>query len=155
MLCGLLTAGGGGADEPNASAPKLNEPAPSKATQEPTATQTSTPEAPKLSYQSSCEDDYPVVFQTGDSSENTMTGFRFVGEMDLQNSGDAPARVRAQFTWLFFGGGSTSLTKTMTVPAGAHRKVGFVKPSTLAEVSNMAGHQVGDKLCKARATLLP
>ena len=109
---------------------------------------------PDVSYESSCQDDFPLVFQTGDNSELTMTGFRFVGEVDLYNDGDAPGQVRVEMTWLFFGGGSTSLTRTVEVPAGGHRNVGLIKPSTLDEVSRMAGHQPGDKLCKAQATLI-
>jgi hypothetical protein len=109
---------------------------------------------PDVSYSSSCQDDYPLVFQTGDGSEMTHTGYRFVAEVDLYNDGGAPGRVRVKMTWLFFGGGSTSMTKTVEVRAEGHRKVGFVQPSTQAEVSNMLGHQHGDKLCEPHATVL-
>jgi hypothetical protein len=131
----------------------LNEPTIEPATPTPEPEPTAEPE-PHMTFTSSCEDEWPLLFQTGDSSENTMTGFRFVGEVDVYNDGNAAGEASVTFTWLYFGSGSASLTKTVSVGAGGHRNVGFVEPATVDEISNMAGHQHGDKMCKTDAIML-
>lgn len=101
----------------------------------------------KVTFDSSCNDDWPVVFQT--------QPYRFVAETHVHNRGNVPAEVMVTTDWLFFGGGKTSLSKKVRLKPGATLRVPFSKPASLDEVSRMVGWQHGDRMCRTAADASP
>lgn len=127
---------------------------PSGFTDEPTAQEDTTtldqqpaeeePPPYAVSLVSSCDDEYPVVFQTDP--------FRLVAEVEATNEGSETAEVDVTTAWLFFGGGKTRLTKTVVLEPAETKRVAFSKPSNYAEISKMVGWQPGDTMCRSRGS---
>jgi hypothetical protein len=104
------------------------------------------PPAPAISVaRSSCEDDWPVVLQP---RTDGTTGL--VAEARVVNDGTAAGTVTVTAEWLYFGGGSTSMAKTVTLDPGQGRRVAFTKTVPLSEGQRMVGHQHGDEMCRIR-----
>lgn len=106
------------------------------------------PPAPVVDYvlESSCEDEYPVVFQTDPP--------RLVAEAKATNTGNVPVTLDVTTTWFFFGGGEAKKTKRVRLEVAADERVPFSKPSSVSELSRMAGWQHDDTLCETTAKVV-
>lgn len=141
------------ADEPEGPGDQANPPA--ITTPPPAPSKTPKPEF-DVTYTSTCMDDFPQVFVTGDYSDNTRTGYRFIADVTVYNDGDIRARPFVTVSWLLVGGERVTMERMMRdLPPGQHRRVGFTKPATFDQVSRMAAHRAGDKLCTAKVNALP
>jgi hypothetical protein len=98
-------------------------------------------------FASSCNDDWPVVYQTSPN--------RFVSEVMLWNAGSAESAVRVWTDWFFFGGGKTRKTLPLiTLEPGQKRRVAVSKPATSSQLLRMTGWQHGDRMCKSQVVIV-
>lgn len=138
LLAVALTACGGHPESSNAQAVRMS-PVHVKATKSrPTH---------RVTYSASCNDQWPVVFQTSPP--------RLVSEVTLHNRGSAATRVQVWTDWFFFGGGSDrKMLAPITLAPGETKRVAVSKPVDGAELLKMAGWKHGDRMCRSRVTML-
>jgi hypothetical protein len=80
------------------------------------------PPDPKGTYNHSCD------YVLGDFTSYTPSGYRFLADVTLHNTGNVGTVDEVKAIWLQAGGGRVVETKTVRVPAGGRKRVGFTKP---------------------------
>lgn len=89
----------------------------------------------------------------GDFTENSKSGYRFLADAELDNTGNIGTVTKITATWYLGGGDKIVKSKTVKVPTGAAgQRVGFTVPATQDQIDR---HQSldGDNTCKVEATL--
>jgi hypothetical protein len=81
------------------------------------------PPAPKpdAKYGQSCD------YVLGDFSDYTATGFRFIADANITNTGNVGVVVEVKASWTQVGTKPVVMTKTIKVPTGAKRRAAFTK----------------------------
>jgi hypothetical protein len=106
-----------------------------------------TPE-PDGTYTSSCD------YVLGDFTEHTKTGFRFIAEAKLQNTGNIGTVLRVKAVWYLSGGGKVKRTKTVRLRPGHTKRAGFTVPVGSDEIDRYQALGYGDDRCKVKAAMV-
>lgn len=86
----------------------------------------------------------------GDFTESA-SGFRFVADAELQNTGNIGIVVRVMATWKQAGGVPIKVVKTAKVPVNRSKHVGITRVASQDEIDL---HQATDQGCKVKATIV-
>lgn len=120
-------------------------------TTEPTTTKPTTTEPPpepdpNATYSHSCD------YVLGDFSE-TASGFRFLADANLRNSGNVGVNVKVTATWFLAGGDQVTDQRTIKLAVDDRERVGF---SVIATQDQIDLHQALDagKTCNVKAALI-
>lgn len=109
------------APEPTSETSATETPSPTDFT--PSITPDAAPEPqPSGTFRHSCD------YVLGDGSNYTSTGYRFVADVNLQNTGNVGTVNQVTATWFLAGGGKVTETKSVRIPTGQRTRVGFTKP---------------------------
>lgn len=76
---------------------------------------------PDAKYGQSCD------YVLGDFTDYTATGFRFIADANITNTGNVGVVVSVRASWTQVGTKPVTMTKTIKVPTGAKRRVAFTK----------------------------
>lgn len=158
-LVALGTIFGGEDTEPVS---KAAQPAPTASSEpaEPTATPSeeptleyTTPEPrptadPDGTYESSCD------YVLGDFSENPRTGYRFVADVSMKNTGNIGLVNRVKATWYLSGGGKVVETKEVKVKAGRSKRVGITVPITNDQLDLHQSLGYNTETCRVRVAMI-
>lgn len=99
---------------------------------------------PKGKFDSVCD------YLLGDFTES-RSGYRFVADATLKNTGNVGLVVRVVASWDQIGGGPVRARKQARVRTGATRKVGFIVVATSDQINR---HQSAGSGCRVRATII-
>jgi hypothetical protein len=101
---------------------------------------------PDADYTSSCD------YLLGDFSESG-SGYRFVADARLKNVGNIGVEVKVVATWDLAGGQRVKAVKTVQLPEGKSKRVGFVEVATQDQIDAHQSLGFEQENCRVRATL--
>lgn len=87
----------------------------------------------------------------GDFTSNTPSGYRFVADATVTNTGNVGTISRVTAIWDQVGTEAVKSTKTIRVKAGGKRKVGFTLPVSQEQIDL---HQSADGECTVRSRII-
>lgn len=107
------------------------------------------PEAdPEVKFSHSCE------YLLGDFSEYTPTGFRFVADANLKNTGNVGVVARVHAIWFQAGGTKVEMTKFgVRIPYRGNKRVGFLKQVGNDEIDLIQALNYDDQ-CKVEVVMV-
>lgn len=147
----LTTLVGCAVDEP---AKQVKQAAPAAAdspTSSPSSTPTYTPPPspePDGTYRSSCD------YLLGDHTSYSQSGYRFVGDASMHNTGNIGTVNEVKAIWFLAGGGKIEETRKVRVPAGKRKRVGITKPIGGDEIDLHQSLGYNTKTCKVTVSIL-
>jgi hypothetical protein len=101
---------------------------------------------PDAKYGQSCD------YVLGDFSEYSASGFRFIADANLTNTGNIGVVVSVKASWTQVGTKPIVMTKTIKVPTGAKRRVAFTKQVGQNEIDLIQSADYNHQ-CKVVATI--
>lgn len=107
------------------------------------------PEAdPEVKFSHSCE------YILGDFTEYSSTGYRFVADANLKNTGNVGVVSRVHATWFQAGGGKVEMTKFgVRIPYNGNKRVGFLKQVGENEIDLIQAMNYDDQ-CKVDVVMV-
>jgi hypothetical protein len=100
---------------------------------------------PDADYTSVCD------YLLGDFSDNTRTGYRFVADADITNTGNIGIVVRVNVSWRQIGTNPVKASKTAKIKVGSSKTVHITEPATGDEI---LAHQSADSRCKVAVLIV-
>lgn len=144
---GACSAGAENVDSPDQTA----RDAATAASDEPTSDEPATDDyiAPKPdgTYTVSCD------YLLGDFTESA-TGFRFVADARLRNTGNVGTVTKVTARWFLAGGDEITDQKTVRMKPGTTRRVGFVHVATNDQIDLHQALGYSGKTCTVKATIV-
>ena len=104
--------------------------------------------SPDGTYTSSCD------YVLGDFTEGSDTGFRFIADAQLENTGNVGTVTRVVAEWYLSGGDSVKETKTVKMKSGASKRVGMTVPATSDQIDRHQALGFDAETCKVTATMV-
>lgn len=158
VIVGLLagcaaTESGTKAKDKTVAASSNNTPFPTQEsyepeTEEPTEAPPPPEEDPAVKFSHSCE------YILGDFSEYTSSGFRFVADANMRNTGNVGVVARVHAIWFQAGGGKVEMTKFgVRIPYKGTKRVGFLKQVGSDEIDLIQAMNY-DEQCKVEVVMV-
>ena len=144
----LGTASCGSSDSGKDAKTEAASPAADESSETPTEEPSPEPSPdPEGTYTDSCD------YLLGDFSNYTKTGFRFVADAKVKNTGNIGTVNEVTATWFQAGGKKIVMTKTVRLEPGLQRRVGFPKLVGQDEIDLIQALNGGDQ-CKVKVTMV-
>lgn len=102
--------------------------------------------SPDGTFEDSCD------YVLGDFTSNTTHGFRFIADATLTNTGNIGTIDVVKAVWFQGGGAKVVKTKTVKLPKGATRRVGFSVPVSQDQIDLIQSLNGDD--CKVTVTMV-
>ena len=102
---------------------------------------------PNAKYGHSCD------YVLGDFTESS-SGYRFLADANLKNVGNVGLQVKATAVWFLAGGGSIKQSKTVNVPLGGEKRVGFMEVASQDEIDRHQALGFSQKTCTVKAAIV-
>lgn len=148
VVLGVLAGCGGAATETQSSAPSATTPTPgTSGTTATEPTDTYAAPDPDASYSASCD------YLLGDFTES-KSGFRFVGDARVQNTGNIGIVSRVRAKWLLAGGDEVTAQKRVRVRPGKSKRVGLLRVATQDQIDRHQSLGLTTQSCKVKATIV-
>ncbi len=147
VLIGALAGHGGNATKSAASSTK-SVPSASQASPSPAATYSPAPvPSPDGTFTNSCD------YVLGDFSSYTSTGYRFIAQANLNNTGNIGINVRVVASWDQVGTSSIVRKKVVGLKPGQEKTLNFTVPVGQNEIDLIQAVAIGQDDCKVTATI--
>lgn len=114
------------------------------------------PEEPAVAPDPDGTIEYSCDYLLGDFTENPDSGYRFIADGTVENTGNIGVRVKATARWLLAGGGAVKDSKEVSIPYGRTKRISFSVGATSDEIDrhqSLGGTQTGEG-CKVGVTIL-
>lgn len=102
---------------------------------------------PDGTYTESCD------YLLGDFTESE-TGYRFVADARLRNTGNIGTVTRVTARWFLAGGAEVTARKSVRMEPGTSRRVGFVRVATQDEIDRHQALGYSQQTCTVKAAMV-